>query len=337
MRRNLDHVLHGPPWYHYYRMHEVDALAGVLKQQIEDFEPDILQIEHGHLARLAELAPRALPTVLVMHNILSRLQVDTVAWHEPRRLPGSLLEVAVMRRRERRDLGITDQVIVVTDDDARLARGLQTRARITVVPNCVHSDYFGGTAAKAEHPTLVMTASFYWPPNQGAARVLLTTILPALRQHFADAELLLVGQGMPGWLSDLAVRSPGATAVGPVADVRPFLATAWLSVAPLWTGSGSPLKVLEALASGLPVVTSSRVVRSLGLSAEDGAVGVGSPAETVAQIIELLSDEARRQRLGSTGRALVRQRFDVSVVGPLQERVWLDAVAAPAPYGVAAS
>jgi glycosyltransferase involved in cell wall biosynthesis len=101
-----------------------------------------------------------------------------------------------------------------------------------------------------------------------------------------------------------------------VPDVREELWGAPVALAPMRQGSGSPLKAIEALAAGVPVVGSPRVAAALRLGAEDGLVVAARPRDTAGAVAGLLGDPARRERLGAAGAAVARARFDRAVWAP---------------------
>jgi glycosyltransferase involved in cell wall biosynthesis len=327
--KNLDHYRSGPPWLHYLAGHQWRALAAVLEEHASDFGPDVIQIEHGELAPLLQLTPSRTPTVLVMHNLLVTIQRQLVGGQRSlkERLT-TALEVMVIARQERRDFGTASRVVVVTDSDRRLARRLNRRAPLSVIPNSIPSEYFRREQPPGPAPTVVMTASFGYPPNQLAARILLEKIFPLVRREKPNAELVLVGQGMPDWLLATVARCPGSRAAGAVADVRVELHRAHVAVAPLVQGSGSPLKVLEALASRVPVVTNRRVARALQLAESDGVFVADEVAPFAAAVAGILGDHRRAEALAARGEQTVRRRFDRAAVALLQEQVWTEVVAA---------
>jgi glycosyltransferase involved in cell wall biosynthesis len=329
LRKNLDHYRHGPPWLHYLAGNQWRALAAALGDHIADFRPEVIQVEHGELAPLLRLTPAGTPTVLVMHNMLVSIQRQLVgATTRAKERLTTALEVMVMARQERRDFAAASRVVVVTDSDLRLARRINRSARLSVIPNCIPTEYFRRTTPPASIPTAVMTASFGYPPNQLAARILVERIFPEVRRQVAGAELVLVGQGMPDSLKITIERCQGARAAGAVADVRPELHRAHVSVAPLFQGSGSPLKVIEALASRVPVVTISRVARALQLSQEHGVLVADNADRFADRMVSVLRDHAAFEQHAGHGEETVRRRFDRSSASLMQERVWTDLVAA---------
>ncbi len=254
--------------------------------------------------------------------MLLEVQWQNIRRGSMRRSLAALLEMIVLARAERRALGRANHVVVVSEPNRRLARRLNRKAHVTLIPNCVDVEYFKRTRAPADHPVIVMTASFHYPPNRQAASELLRTIFPAVRARVQDAELRLVGQRMPEDLRSLAVSTPGVTVVGEVDDVRPELERARVAVAPLWTGSGSPLKVLEAMAMDLPVVTTPRVRNALGLGPSDGVLIANDVSAMANEISLLLEDEERRATLAAVAGSIVRDRFDSREMARSLERVW---------------
>ena len=171
-----------------------------------------------------------------------------------------------------------------------------------------------------------MTASFHYPPNQDAAKELLEKIFPRVRARIPAADLALVGQGMPEWLARMALEA-GAKAVGQVADIRPELHRAWVSAAPLRLGAGSPLKVIEARAAGVPVVTVPRAAEALELGPAEGVLVATSDDDFAERLLQVLSDPVEQQRLGRAGIGAVRERFDRAVCSAALEKVWRELVA----------
>lgn len=327
LRRNIDHVLHGPPWVHYFGLYDCDALEPELTHHLDDFQPDLVQVEHGHLAPLLLKLPPGMPRTLALHNLLVRNHREILGpLRTPRSPVGTLMETLVTARQERKDMLSATAVIVVSERDARLARRLQPHARVRVVPNSIPVAYWERTSPPAEKPTIVMSATYFWPPNQFAARTLVTEVFPEVRRHVPDAELLLVGQGVPSWLEALVEASEGVGATGQVDDVRPYLHQAWIAVAPLRRAGGSQVKVMEALASGVPAVTTRAVAAALDVGEADGVVAVDDHRSMAEMIARLLRDPAQRALLSERGATAARRRFDREPAARLQEQVWLEAI-----------
>jgi len=329
LRKNLEHYWRGRPWLHLLAEHHRRALAARLPAELDSFRPDVVVVQHGELAPLLDGVPASLATVLELHNMLLSVQAQQVrsggrgAWAAVK----AALELPAMARWERRDLRRATVAVAASRHDLRLAGRLAPSARVALVENCVDTGYFADPGRPARPERVVFVASFHYPPNQAAAAELLRDVLPALRARRPAAELALVGQQMPAWLAEMAAATPGCVCVGEVPDVREELWGAALALAPMRQGSGSPLKAIEALAAGVPVLGSRRVAAALGVGESGGlAVADGAPATAMA-IAVLLDDPARRARLAAAGVATARARFDREVVAPEFEAAVLRAAA----------
>jgi len=327
LRRNVDHFLHGPPWVHYIGLHECDALVPEIPFHLDDFQPDVVQVEHGQLAPLLLALPPEMPKTLALIDLLVRNQQDILGpprgWRGPLR---PALEAIVTARQERKDLLTANPVIVVSDRDRRLARRLQPKATVRVVPNSIPVAYWQRSSPSADRPTVIMTATFFWPPNQAAALDLAKRVMPEVRRQVPDAELLLVGQGTPSWLESEFGGLEGVVATGQVDDVRPYLHRAWVSVLPLRRAGGSQIKVMEALAAGVPVVTTPPVAAALGVDEQDGVVVAGGIKGIATAVTRLLRDSDRRRSLSQLGEKTAKLRFDREPAALLQEEAWLEAL-----------
>ena len=141
-------------------------------------------------------------------------------------------------------------------------------ARVDVVENGVDTAYFRPEAARRRPGRRLFLGSLDWRPNLDGVARLLDDVFPAVQAAEPDAMLDLVGRNPPAWLRRRAAESPGVALHADVPDVRPFLAECALMVVPLRIGGGSRLKILEALAAGVPVVSTR--VGAEGLCLEAG-------------------------------------------------------------------
>ncbi|HET9508951.1 MAG TPA: glycosyltransferase family 4 protein [Gaiellaceae bacterium] len=225
-------------------------------------------------------------------------------------------EAAKTERFERAVLARAQAVCATSDEDASALERLGAR-NLLVVPN-------GVACASVEHrppaasAELCYVGHFGYRPNQLAAVELVDAVLPRVRAELPAATVTLVGRE-PG--ADLARRvGGGVTLAADVPDVLPYLHRARALVVPLRSGSGTRLKVLEALAAGVPVVSTSFGVA--GLDVRDGHdVLIGdTPADLAAQAVRVLSDDGLAAGLSESGRRLVERRYDWPVIArPLVE------------------
>jgi glycosyltransferase involved in cell wall biosynthesis len=151
-----------------------------------------------------------------------------------------------------------------------------------------------------------------WPPNAEAALLLANDVLPAVRRRVTGARLRIVGRNPPAEVKSAAADEVEVT--GGVESVIPHLRDAALLAVPLEAGGGTRLKILEALASGLPVV--STPIGAEGLDLTDGEHLLIATREQFAEaIVRLLNDRSFGTRLARNGRTAVRQRYDWTAIG----------------------
>jgi glycosyltransferase involved in cell wall biosynthesis len=155
-------------------------------------------------------------------------------------------------------------------------------------------------------------------------RLLLERVMPAVRSAEPSAGLVLVGRQPPEWLRRAAAECPGVELHADVPDVRPFLAGAGLLAVPLRVGGGSRLKILEALASGLPVVSTRVGAEGLELEAGRHLTVVESIDGMAAALVEAVRSPGRMREQAEAGRAAVVRRYDWDLLAERLDAVWRD-------------
>ncbi len=198
--------------------------------------------------------------------------------------------------------------IAVSDDDRDRLAEMSPGSRIVSIPTGVNTQYFT-PRPDAEAPAhLVFSGSMDWHPNEDAVCYFVETILPRVRAEFPSASFTIIGRNPGARVRELAAQ-PGVYVTGTVDDVRPSIAQGSVYVVPLRAGSGTRIKIFEALAMGKAVV--STTVGAEGLALESGRhfLAADTPHDFAQAVIRLLRDPARRQALGDAGRALVEANY----------------------------
>ncbi|MGD0881403.1 MAG: glycosyltransferase family 4 protein [Acidimicrobiales bacterium] len=232
-----------------------------------------------------------------------------------RRLASRLVSADEVRRWRhlQRDAGTRVAVTVVCSDlDAERARAGGV-PRVAVVPNgyrLVPEPV--GRVPVADPPTVVFQGTLRYPPNADGARFLVDEVGPMLRRLVPAVRIRLVGATTPALLR--LDDPPAVTLVGQVPDIADELARADVVVVPLRFGSGTRLKVLEAFAQRVPVV--STMLGAEGLGAVDGVhlLLADTPDDIAAACSRLLGDDALRAKLAEGAHELFRRRFADDVV-----------------------
>ncbi len=217
---------------------------------------------------------------------------------------------AQVRRLERRLVAMTPHRAFISPRDRAAVLGDADASPI--VPNGVDLDYWRRAApAWRGRPRLALTGVMDYQPNADAATALIDQVLPRVRVHLPDAEVVIIGRN-PG--SDLVARAryvPGVTVTGFVDDMRPLLEQASALVAPLRYASGTQNKLLEARAMAVPVIATTVAAEGLRIDGTPPPVLVADdPAGMADAFVRVIREAAVRDALEAAGPRFVAERFD---------------------------
>jgi glycosyltransferase involved in cell wall biosynthesis len=224
------------------------------------------------------------------------------------------LDLAVLDRMEREVADYADEVWLVEERDAqRYASRYSVPVR--VVPNTIDvAAYARYREMPREAESIAFVGIFDYDPNLTAAVRLLDRILPALRARRPGVRLVLAGRRPPPWLVARAGATPGATLLADVPDAVEVLARNGPLVAPMESGTGTRLKLLEAAAAGVPIVTTAHALRGLTLEPGKEVCVAQTDDALVESVVALWESPSRAASLASAALARVEREFDMKVV-----------------------
>ena len=201
---------------------------------------------------------------------------------------------------------------VVSEKERALLISIAPHSLITVIPNGVSVEDYCNVNEEPQPNSLIFTGSFRYRPNYEAMVWFVEEILPLIQEQIPETRLTITGDSAGLNLP----KHPGVIQTGYVDDVHSMIARSWCSIVPLQVGGGTRLKILEAMALGTPVISTSKGAE--GLTVQDGKhLEIDDSAEGFAKkTITLLRDTALRQHLAGCGRQLVRERYDWQVILP---------------------
>jgi tetratricopeptide (TPR) repeat protein/cellulose synthase/poly-beta-1,6-N-acetylglucosamine synthase-like glycosyltransferase len=160
---------------------------------------------------------------------------------------------------------------------------------------------------------MVFVGNFNHPPNADAVKYFVKEIFPLVKQRIPGIGFTIVGNNPPEEI--LAFRSKSITVTGYVPSTEPYLKSARVSVAPLRYGAGMKGKIGEAMACGLPVVTTSMGSEGMGLVPDETALIADAPHEFAERIVRLCTDDAFWQKIARNGRDFIREHYSKDGVG----------------------
>jgi glycosyltransferase involved in cell wall biosynthesis len=265
------------------------------------------------------------PRVLVAHN------VETLIWEryveaeaEPLRRWYLRHQCRKVERFERLAFGAADRVVAVSREDAATLRrrfDVQPR-RVDVVDNGIDRDYFSAVVPARDALRILFLGSLDWRPNLDALGVLLDRVFPAVRASEPSAVLDVVGRNPPASLARRVAGVANVALHADVADVRPFLARASVMAVPLRVGGGSRIKILEALATGLPVVSTAVGAEGLRLRHGEHLRIADEPEAFAGELLRAIRNPGPARAMADRGRTLVLQRYDWDSLAGRLERAW---------------
>ncbi len=206
-----------------------------------------------------------------------------------------------------------DACTVVSKGEQRLlAQMAPDYGPVKIVPNGVSLEDYLGVEKDPQRDTLIFTGSFTYRPNYEAMRWFLKEVYPQVRRRIPQVHLLITGNHDELPLPD----ETGVTRTGFVPDVRPMIAGSWASLAPIQSGGGTRLKILEAMAMGTPVIATSKGIEGIDARHEQHLLIADTPEEYAAATVRLLKDARLRRRLSENAFELVCQRYSWKVIMP---------------------
>jgi glycosyltransferase involved in cell wall biosynthesis len=289
---------------------------------------DVLQVEGLEMAPhwLAVRGhPRLPPTLYDAHNAEWLLQARMAATDLANRRPLGGLYSALQARRLRRYEGAVvsraGAVAAVSPADAAALAAVGRPRRLAVVPNGVDTAALPRRRGEGDGRTVLFTGTMDYRPNVDAVAWFVERVWGLVRAGWPEARFRVVGRAPTAAVRRL-VRWPGVEVLGEVADAAPYFAEATVYVAPLRIGGGSRLKLLEAGAHGVPIVSTSLGAEGIDLVPGRDVVVADEPPAFAGAVVGLLRDPARRRALSDAGRALVEARYDWSRIAPSLESLY---------------
>jgi sugar transferase (PEP-CTERM/EpsH1 system associated) len=287
---------------------------------------DTVQIEGVHLMEYLPIiqdAPGSPAIIVDWHNIESEMM-----WRYAKTTRNWAKKIAALRtatlieRAEDRLLASSVTHTVTSERERQKLLARCPSANIRVIPNGVDANYFSAkemaqacrrSGPIAPKPTILFVGSMDYHANIDAVNWFSRNVWPAIAQGHPDLQFTIVGRNPPREVR--ALESDRIHVTGTVDDVRPYYDSAIAAIVPLRSGSGTRLKILEAMAAGVPVISTR--LGAEGIEIEDNVhfLLADTGREIAAAVQRVVSSPETRTRLSQAARELVRKTYDWSVIG----------------------
>jgi glycosyltransferase involved in cell wall biosynthesis len=283
---------------------------GEIEELLQGSIYDVAVLEHFWSATYLPLAKRhARRAILNLHNIES-------AWHHScagagpygRSLVHQCFQHAASRQ-EKRFLKRSDLTLVASEEDARRVREIAPQTPICVYPNAI--PWRDVINCETEF-SLAFSGNLEYEPNRVGLRYFVSRIWPVLKARFPSLAFRIIGKNAHAIQSEVAgLESVECT--GAVEDTFGWLSKSMIAIAPLLSGSGTRLKIIEAWAAQRAVVSTSIGAEGLGATHGQSLLLADTPEDFVEAVGNLLTDDRVRQRIAKNGREEYERKFTWSI------------------------
>jgi glycosyltransferase involved in cell wall biosynthesis len=301
------------------------ALTGTLRRLVKEREPAFAFVNNLHLGPYGE-DMNGVPMILREQNVehLWMARYADAQPAGPRRLYAQF-QAKRLREAEKLLCERASAVLAIQPEETERLRALSPTAVVRTLPLGI--DFSIYPDPKPESPPVVLLAgAFGWAPNAAGAVRFLESGWPALRQAVPAARLRITGKEPPPALIELGRRS-GTEVTGYVASMRDELARATVLIVPLWEGAGVRVKIIEAFAARLPVVSTSLGAEGLELEPGTHYLQADTPEAIAAAAAELLNRDDHGRAMAARAHEEAAKRWSLPAVAALQNRLCREAIA----------
>jgi len=318
------------PMGHPSDLYYSDAAASEVAEIIESFRPHVVVIETLWLHRYVNILKRYdCRIVLDCHNVETSVFQQIADSMSGGDLKFRLIRETLPARTkliEQSAVNDADQIWVCSRGDAQLMQEThKPTAQIRIIPNTidvgrfdgVRSQKFTSLSSSLTERTIIFPGIFGHTPNAIAAEFLIEQLFPQLTAIFPDSQLLLVGSMPTPQMVAATEMDSRIVVTGQITDIRPYLASASVMVVPLFQGGGTRFKILEAFASGLPVISTAKGAEGLDVKNRFHLLIAETAEEFVSTVQQLWTDKSLVRYLSANALELVKECYSWDISNQL--------------------
>lgn len=300
------------------------SVGSQIERLVKNKKFDLIHAETFYV--LPNIPQTSIPTILVEQTIeylVYKHFTETVRWFPLKIL--MLFDVLKIRHFEKKYWKQANRVVAMSQADKKIMENLVPGISVDLVPNGVDAQFF-----KIDHKSntekkkiILFVGQFKWLQNREAVEILLEKIWPLIQQKMPEAFLWIVGRSAPESLRKY--ESSSVKVSSDIKNITEAYSNADVMLAPIYGPGGTRYKILESMASGLPVVTTSIGIE--GLNAMDGknALIGDTPEELASKTIQVLTDQKLSKRLAFEGRSFVEKNFNWKTIASRLDRIYEEA------------
>jgi polysaccharide biosynthesis protein PslH len=324
--RNI--LLTGFTWYPFLVIRNFSSEEKIaIKKELEEVSYDLIHAETFYV--MPHIPKTSVPSILVEQTIEYQVYMHYVIHEAPFFLkPLFMLDVVKLRFWEMYFWKKATQLVAVSEEDRKIMRRLIKGINVDIIPNGVDTGYFAAKQITKLTPQRVLygVTNFEWLQNIEAVNILIYEVWPKIVNKFPNAILWIAGRKIPQSLVTLSESRDDIEITESIDDSRDAYLGSTVMVTPIRGSGGTRLKILEALAAGLPIVSTSIGVAGLNLIHNKHALISDNMAKLAEYTLELLKDTKRARMIGEAGKKYVKLHYDWHSVVALHDAIYAKAI-----------
>jgi len=294
-----------------------------VSEELANEKYDLIHAETFYV--MPHLARTDVPTILVEQTIWHDVYKHHVETKVPLLLrPFYMYDVLKVKYWERHYWTKASKLVAVSGEDRSQMLKLIPGVKVDIIPNGVDTQFYSAKKIERKSPPRILygVSNFEWLQNQEASEILLNNIWPKIKNKVKGAKVWIVGREIPEWIKRLSEKDRSVEVTENIPDARDAYGSASIMVAPIKGAGGTRLKILEAMAAGLPVVSTSIGVAGLNIIHGKQALIADTDQGLANEAVKLLKNPEVAERIGAAGREHVRTHFDWKVIVKLHDPIY---------------
>lgn len=285
-----------------------------IEQHLSQNRIDLVHIDMLALAKYVE-SINNIPVILTNHNVESLrlyrwIQIESSVLKKTYLFPQYLK----LRNFEKKMCPLFEHCIVVSEDDRQHLQNLCSFDNFVVIPNGVDTDYFKPSAEKVREKHLIWVGGMTGPYNSDAVDYFLDQIWPIVKDEMPDVTIDFVGSSPTKKLQKKASIDNNIKVIGFIEDIRPLVQRASVFVAPIRSGSGTKIKVLNAMAQAKTIVATTVAAEGIEIADGESILLADDPIEFARKILFLLRNREIAESIGQKARSIIENKYSWKVI-----------------------
>ena len=294
-----------------------------VSEELANEKYDLIHAETFYV--MPHLARTDVPTILVEQTIWHDVYKHHVETKVPLLLrPFYMYDVFKVKYWERHYWAKASKLVAVSEEDRGQMLKLIPGVKVDIIPNGVDTEFYSEKKIERKSPQRILygVTNFEWLQNLEASEILLNNVWPKVKSQVPGAKVWIVGRKIAEWIKKLSEVDKRVEVTENIPDARDAYGSASIMVAPIKGAGGTRLKILEAMAAGLPVVSTSIGVAGLNITHGKQALIADTDQGLANEAVKLLKNPEVAERIGEAGQEHVRTYFDWKVIVKLHDPIY---------------